>query len=249
MDTKIILDGICGRYREILKDNFVGMYVHGSLAMDGFNPCKSDIDFIIVCEREPEGEVKRNIVDATIAYMAIAPAKGLEMHLMLREDCKSSSYPPRFVLHWSPAHVMNYLKDPVDYTGWMKGEDPDLAAHLNVVYQRGICWNGAPVRDIFAPVPREAYLKSILNDAEWSDDDAMYHVLNRCRTLGYLRTGSVMSKHEGAVWALENLGEKFRPVIREALDCYESDRDMPATADARAFCEEALAVLKSEMDK
>ena len=49
MDTKIILDGLCGRCREILKDNFVGMYVHGSLAMDGFNPDKSDIDFIIVC--------------------------------------------------------------------------------------------------------------------------------------------------------------------------------------------------------
>jgi hypothetical protein len=30
--------------QDILKENLVGMYLHGSLAMDCFNPARSDID-------------------------------------------------------------------------------------------------------------------------------------------------------------------------------------------------------------
>lgn len=249
MDHKLLLNNLTARYKEILGENYVGLYVHGSLCMSGFNPKKSDIDYIIVCKSVPSDAVKRSIVDATMAFAHLAPAKGLEMHLMLVEDCKNFAYPPHFELHWSGAHVENYLKNPVGYVSWMKGGDPDLGAHLMVMHQRGLAWDGPNVSEIFGPVPREAYLESILSDAEWSDDDCMYAVLNRCRTMGYIKTGKVMSKHEGAVWAMENAAPEYREMIRDALDCCETDRIMQPTDAARRFFEEALAAQKAEMGK
>lgn len=102
MSPEALLNALAGNCLELLGANFVGLYVHGSYALGGFNPLKSDLDYIIVCDREPDGAKKRRIMDATIAYARFAPAKGLEMHLMLREDCLTYRHPPRFLLHYSP---------------------------------------------------------------------------------------------------------------------------------------------------
>lgn len=43
-----VLADLLDRAREILGDQFVGMYLYGSLAGGDFNPQRSDIDFVIV---------------------------------------------------------------------------------------------------------------------------------------------------------------------------------------------------------
>ncbi len=43
-----LLNRIVEGFRHILGGNLVGIYLHGSLAMGGFNPRTSDIDFLIV---------------------------------------------------------------------------------------------------------------------------------------------------------------------------------------------------------
>ena len=44
--------------KEILKDNYVGVYFHGSLRLGSFNPNKSDLDFIIVVKNKLSSEIK-----------------------------------------------------------------------------------------------------------------------------------------------------------------------------------------------
>ena len=36
----------------ILEDNFLGMYLYGSLATGGFDPTTSDIDFIVITNKD-----------------------------------------------------------------------------------------------------------------------------------------------------------------------------------------------------
>jgi len=48
MKPEILIKSLASRYREILSDNFIGMYVHGSYAMGCFNNAKSDLDYIIL---------------------------------------------------------------------------------------------------------------------------------------------------------------------------------------------------------
>ena len=246
---KNLLDTLASRYASILGANFIGMYVHGSYAMGGFNPMKSDLDYIIVCESEPDAETKKQIMDATIAFERIAPAKGLEMHLMRRRDCESYVHPPYFCLHYSGAHTLAYLSDPDKYISYMHGNDIDLGAHLTVLTNRGLRICGPEISEIFGPVPKEAYIDSVMADMDWSEDDCMYHVLNRCRTLALMREGLVLSKKEGALWALDNIESAHHPVIREALGCYESAKAMTPTNEAEIFCQKTLDMIKSFLPK
>jgi predicted nucleotidyltransferase len=47
-DVNDILDHLLTRAKEALGDQFVGMYLYGSLSSGDFNPSSSDIDFLIV---------------------------------------------------------------------------------------------------------------------------------------------------------------------------------------------------------
>ena len=47
-------------------------------------------------------------------------------------------------------------------------------------------------------------------------------ILNLTRVLGYLREKKILSKKEGGTWGLEHLPERYRPLVRSALDEYES---------------------------
>lgn len=249
MSPEELLDRLTDGYEAILNENFVGMYVHGSYAMGCFNPVKSDLDYILVCESEPDDETRLAVLRATVALTPYAPKKGLEMHLMLREDCHVYRHPPRFLLHYSPAHDAAVRADAAAYVRRMRGNDLDLAAHLTVMKRRGLLWRGMPLAEVFGDVPREAYLESVLDDAGWSEGDAMYHVLNRCRILAYVREGRVLSKKEGAQWALEQLEEALRPAVREALTCYESDEEMKNIEAARTFCAATLSRIRAELSE
>ncbi len=43
-----LLNMLAIEYQQILSDKYIGLYVHGSLAMDCFNSEQSDIDFLVV---------------------------------------------------------------------------------------------------------------------------------------------------------------------------------------------------------
>lgn len=58
-----ILNKIVGSYKDILKDNLVGIYIHGSLAMNCFNPKSSDIDFLVVIKEKPTFSEIENLYD------------------------------------------------------------------------------------------------------------------------------------------------------------------------------------------
>jgi len=245
MNAATLLNTLCNRYKTILGANFVGLFVHGSYAMGCFNPLKSDLDYIIVCEDVPGDSEKKAIMDTTIAFERMAPAKGLEMHVMLRRNCMDVCYPPLFELHYSGAHTEAYLSDPDRYIEYMHGEDPDLGAHLTVMHHRGLRIAGPDVSEVFGAVPKSYYIESVLEDLGWSEGDAMYHVLNRCRTLALASGGAVLSKKEGALWALEHVDKRHHGVIRDALCCYETGDDFPSSEDARLFCEESLKTIKN----
>ena len=249
MKPEILLTNLASRYRSIFSSNFIGMYVHGSYAMGCFNPSKSDLDYIIVCETEPDAKTKKQIMDATIAFERVAPAKGLEMHLMRRCDCENYVHPPYFCLHYSGAHTLSYLSDPDNHISYMHGRDMDLGAHLTVLTSRGLCICGPDISEVFGSVPKSAYIESVMSDMDWSEGDCMYHVLNRCRTLALMRDGLILSKKEGALWALDNMESAHHPVIREALSCYETDKSMSSIAEAEIFCQKTLDMIKSFLPK
>ena len=64
-----LLSWIVRESREILKDNLIGVYLHGSLAMGCFNPKLSDVDFIVVVERKLSVDEKKERIEELREYM------------------------------------------------------------------------------------------------------------------------------------------------------------------------------------
>jgi streptomycin 3"-adenylyltransferase len=60
---------IIDSYRAILKDNLVGFYLHGSLAMGCFNPGQSDVDFLAVVDHRLARDEKKSIIKELCAYL------------------------------------------------------------------------------------------------------------------------------------------------------------------------------------
>jgi streptomycin 3"-adenylyltransferase len=213
--------------RQILDDNLVGVYLHGSAVMGCFNPGKSDVDLLVVVKAEPSDAVKRAFLDMVVTLNETGPAKGIEMSVVRRGVCKPFVYPTPFELHFSKMHLDWYRSNPEDYIAKMKGTDRDLAAHFTVIRARGVCLYGAPIDEVFGEVPKKAYMDSIWRDIEEAEDaiaeDTMYLTLNLARVLAFQMDGKVLSKQEGGEWGLKNLPEKYHSLLREALSEYRGE--------------------------
>lgn len=238
---QLLLQRICTAYKDILADNLVGIYVHGSIAMGCFTWETGDIDFIAVTEGTPTHAQKRALMEATVALNEEAPSKGLEMHVLLRQDCQTFVHPMPFALHFSPTHLSWWQTNPEDYLQKMQGTDPDLAAHITVLHAHGKVLCGAPIEATFAPVPRTDYLDSIRMDIGGAQEDIasnpVYVVLNLCRVLAYVREGLVLSKREGGQWALLQMPEAYHPLIEGVLSTYAGGTILaPDAMAAEAFC-------------
>ena len=222
--------------REILKDNLVGIYLHGSAAMGCFQPKKSDLDLLIVVREPMTDAVKRQFMDMTLRLDAEGPAKGIEMSIVQRDVCNPFVYPTPYMLHFSRPHADLYRKDPDGYIRKMQGTDKDLAAHFTVIRSRGHCLYGLPAGEVFGAVPARDYMDSLWYDVSGAEKDIadhpMYMILNLARVLAFVREKAVLSKREGGEWGLGNLPEEYRPLIRSALREYESGEDMRYDAGA-----------------
>lgn len=214
-------------YTSILTTNLVGIYLHGSYVMGCFNPAVSDLDYLVVVNSPLSNKAKASIMHVTLEKLwPLSPAKGLEFHILLKQDLSTFSEPVPFDFHFSKMHYQEYLREPAKYINQMHGTDPDLTAHLMIVNQCGQVLTGEPISEVFAPVPAQAYLRSILYDIGNADttiiDQPMYTILNLCRALAFKNERLVTSKSSGGEWALATLSPKWRPLIKLALNEYQS---------------------------
>lgn len=230
LQTDSLINSFVEQSKEILRDNLVGVYLHGSLVMGCFNPQKSDIDLIIVVEQPLTDTVKRAYIEMTVEYNALGPAKGIEMSIVLREVCKPFVYPTPYELHFSAGHLEWFEEAPDEYIREMNGTDKDLAAHFTIINKRGRCLYGTPIEDVFAEVPSGDYMDSIWFDVEGAAEEIteypMYLILNLARVLAYKQEGLVLSKKEGGDWALGRLPAEYRPLIADALREYSENAEV-----------------------
>ena len=249
--TEKLLSGFVERSKEVLRENLVGVYLHGSLVMGCFNPQKSDIDLIVVVDRPLSDPVKKEYLDMVVKYNTMGPAKGIEMSIVLREVCKPFVYPTPYELHFSAGHLDSYMSDPDGYIRRMTGVDKDLAAHFTIINKRGKCLYGAPIQAVFEEVPNEAYLDSLLYDVAGAAEEIMeypmYLSLNLARVMAWREEGLVLSKKEGGEWALQHLPEEYRPLLLAALRDYSEAVEIVYDESlAKRYAEYAIKRIKQQ---
>ena len=231
MEYESLLNEFVSQSKEIFAGHLTGIYLHGSAVMGCFNPEKSDLDLLVVIKEDIPDETKRRFMDMVVVLNERAPSKGLELSVVKEDVCNPFVYPTPFELHFSNTHLQWYQNIPQDYVKKMKGIDKDLAAHFTIIYHRGKVLYGKEIFEVFAPIPREAYLDSIWCDIENAVEEVaenpMYLTLNLCRVLAYKRDGLIVSKQEGGEWGIRNiLQPEFQELIGAALREYQSNAAM-----------------------
>lgn len=237
MATKQLLDNIVNGYKTILKDNLVGIYLHGSFVLGSYNPNVSDLDYIIVVKQALSSEKKKELMDLTVNQLIpLAPKKGLEFHILLLSETRKAKPPIHFDFAFSQHHEQKYLRDPEAYITSMVGEDKDLPSHLAIVYEKGLALYGKLIDEVFSPISPSDYWDAVLFDIESAREDIIseptYVILNLCRSYAYKKTNQFLSKKDGGIWGLNELPENYHGLIEQALLEYTSENKESGSTNA-----------------
>ena len=227
----------------ILGDDLVGVYLHGSGATGCFNPDRSDIDLLVVSQQTLTPDQRRAMAELLLARSG-APYP-VELTLLTTEQLQPWRHPTPFEFHYSDmwrASLTQQLADGELSSRAMT--DPDLAAHITVLRTRGRVIVGASIHEVFPEVPAADFRQVILADLDWirAHSTQIYGVLNACRILAYLDGHGLLSKAEGADWALDNVPATYRATITKARSAYRNGSDEPCSPhEVQAFARWAAA--------
>ncbi len=221
-EVNAILRDLLAGVQAILAEQFVGMYLYGSLASGDFSPETSDIDFLVVTD----GELSRERVDALTALHARLSARPSGWALELE-----GSYIPRDPLRRYDARSARHLH--IDRgAGQLHFEqhDSDWVIQRHILREYGVVLAGPPPAALIDTVEPRAVRDAVLDllNGWWASFDRdssklehtgyqAYAVLTMCRALYALEHGAIVSKPSAARWALRALGECWRPLIERAL--------------------------------
>ncbi len=110
------LAALVERSRGILGGNLVGAYAAGSVALDAYQPGRSDIDVALVTA-EPLDDTEKHDLVAALRHEALpVPARGLELVVYTRATAGSGTTDPGFEveLNTGPAMAFRATYDPAD---------------------------------------------------------------------------------------------------------------------------------------
>jgi streptomycin 3"-adenylyltransferase len=208
--------------QQIIGDNLIGVYLHGSLATGCHNPDRSDIDLLIVTERGMDVETKRSLAELFLHHER--QPRQLEVSSLTWAQLHPWQYPTPFDFHNG-----DWIENDLTSGAWRQWNesvrtDPDIAAHITITNHRGITLVGKPITNVFPAVPAEHYRESILLDFDWGleriHQRPTYFTLNACRIAAYLHERLVLSKDEGGEWGLSHAPIHVKEVIQRALEIY-----------------------------
>lgn len=228
-DVQRFVLGIVGALHRELSTELVGIYLHGSLAMGSYYPPKSDVDLLVVVNVRLTVPQRAGLAALLVSLSDERPTVGdIELSVVTQHSARSFEHPLPYEVHFSAMWKERIRRGEVEFAG--DGRDPDLAAHVTSVRERGVALLGPNPGEVFAPVPDRDFHDSVMADLAWivEGDNILetpfYAVLNGCRMLMSRAEPAtkVPSKDEAGDWALEHVPDEHRVVVREALDAYRS---------------------------
>ena len=221
-DINEVLNPLLINAEGILGDQFVGMYLFGSLANGDFDQ-HSDIDVLIVTNVEIANdkfellkETHERITKLDSPWAVQLEASYIPLKALRRYDPADNRHPHMDRGDGEVLHVMSHESD------WI--------IQRRILYERGIVIIGPDLKTLIDPVSpndlRQAvmdvlplWVTPILEDPSQIKNRGYqsFCVLSLCRMFYTLKHGEILSKPAAATWALENLGAKWKPLIERAL--------------------------------
>jgi predicted nucleotidyltransferase len=222
-DVNRVLHLLLKESQNVLGEQFVGMYLYGSLSSGGFDPETSDIDFLIVTV---------DILDAnTIAAMEAMHNRiwksGLKWSAKLEGSYLPQGHLPRFEksgLAYPTVNEQNF---------YLASHGSDWIIQRHIIREQGVVLAGPDPKSMIDAVSSDDIRRAVtgileewwvpmLDNPSWlRDRGTTYHayaILTMCRSLYALEHGDIVSKSVAAEWAQRELGKKWAGVIQQLLD-------------------------------
>ncbi len=214
--------------QKVLAENFVGFYLHNSLALGGFNPARSDINIVVVTKQTIDIEIKRLLVSLLLRVSKM-PCP-VSIHFLAQQSIFPLQLPLPYDLYYNETMRDQAQQDVRNdtWTHWNNSAyDTDLTIILTVLRLQGTTLAGEPPSKTLPAVPERAFRDALITKVQVSQREPLHDpisfVLNACRTLAYLQDHVMLSKDEGGVWGLASLPQQYHPLIQQLLALYRGE--------------------------
>jgi hypothetical protein len=220
-DVNALFRRLLSDVQSVLGDHFVGLYILGSLATGGFDPQRSDIDFLVVTA----DELPREILPALAAMHERINASDLALPTPME-----GSYIPRQALRRYDPTQADHPALRVDGSFGVDHHSSDWIIQRHVIREQAVVVAGPASRTLVDPVqPNDVRRAALGILREWwapqltesfrliSSEYQAYAVMTMCRAFYTLQQGTVVPKSTAARWAYAELGQRWTMLIDRAL--------------------------------
>jgi streptomycin 3"-adenylyltransferase len=205
-EVKEQIINVTDTWLKYIGESIIGIYIHGSIALNCFVEGVSDIDILILCNRRISRE-ERLLIAKDIIAIDCKPSP-LEMSAICVDDLMPWKYPTPCQFHYSDAwteHYKNLLNGDIKESFLIDEDfcDGDIACHIQLTNQSGICIYGQPIKEVFPVIPEKDFWESISSDIAEYDFQAYNtryfasNILILGRILSYKIEKRILSKYEG----------------------------------------------------
>lgn len=219
-DVNAVLAELLTAVSHILGEQFIGLYLYGSLAAGDFNPKRSDIDFVVITATE--------LADDIVTDLAALHAQMQETGAYWANHIEGDYIPLAALRRYDPTQTRYpHLSTSGHFA--VEEHDSGVIIQQHILREKGVALAGPPIRPLIEPITpdelRQATLAilhswwepKLINPVILADDEyQVYAVLTMCRMLYTLRFGEIISKPVAAKWAIEKVNGRFTPLIQLA---------------------------------
>jgi hypothetical protein len=224
-DINALLSLLLREVQGALGDDFVGMYLYGSLSLGDFDPASSDIDFLVVTEHE--------LPDETVAALGTMHARIAASGLIWADKLEGSYIPRAALRRYDPANN-RHPTIGVDWAFGIGAHDRSWVIERHIVRAHGVVISGPSPAMLIDPVSADDLRAAVRDalDGFWRVQLTVpeerlprlhmrayqaFAILTMCRALSTLDRGEVVSKPVAARWARETLPPPWPDLIAKAL--------------------------------
>lgn len=231
------LAALVDRARAVLGPNLVGAYAAGSLALDAYQPGRSDIDIALVTAEPLTAAEKHDLVAALRHEALPVPARGLELVVYTRAVARSATTEPAFEVEVNTGPGMPFRATYRSEDRPVSGGRFWYALDRSILSGSDRALLGPPAHEVFADVGPDALRDLLVGALTWwlgQPGDPVDAVLGACRSLVRYRDGGWLPKVAAGRRLLE---EAYQPstVVEAAIATRLGAGLAPSGEMARAF--------------
>jgi predicted nucleotidyltransferase len=212
-----ILHDLLEQVQAVLGEQFVGLYLHGSLAFGDFDLTTSDIDFAVVTRNHLEAE--------TIAKLEVMHKNLLESSPKMATMLEGAYIPSSMIrCHNIHAPAIPHVHGDAFYLAQL---EPHWVLNRAILRDYGVTLAGPNPKSLIDPIQLEDrqhavrdflldWWQPMLTDSTRLEDSGyrVYAVQTMARALCTLETGALLSKPGAIRWALDHLPDEWHGTIR-----------------------------------